>query len=490
VIRQLLTESVLLSLSGAALGLVVAGWSVRTLTALLSMRRENFTLRAGLNGPVLWATLGIAFAAGVVFGLAPAWQGTRIDVFPALREVRSSSGTPGRQWLPARLGPTLVVAQITLAFLLLVGAGLFVRTLSRLQSVQLGFNAENLLLLEVNTQQAGYEDAAAVAFHETLRERLAMVPGVRSATLATEGQLDGGTWGLDFTVPGSLSETKAQAALLPVGPDYLTTMQIPILLGRDITVDDEQRKPIAAVVSESFARKHFGSASPIGRRISMRFDGDQELEIVGVAQNARYGSLKEDPPAMLYVDYRHTKGFLTVVIRVVLRTAGEPSRMARAARDILRQVDPGIPMGIVATQKEEIDSTINQEIVFARLCTAFGGLALLIACVGLYGTAAYQVARRTNEIGIRMALGAQRDRVLAMVLRDVAVLALTGLAIGVPVALGASMLVASFLFQVQPNDPVTIGAAMAILLTAALAAAYAPAQRAARVDPMTVLRHD
>ena len=491
VIRQLLTESLLLSFAGGVGGLLVARWSVSVLTSLLSMGRENFTLRAGLNAPVLAATFAVAAAAGVAFGLAPAWQATKVDVFPALREVRSSAGPTQRRWLPASLGRALVVVQITLSFLLLVGAGLFLRTLVHLQSRQLGFNPKNLLLMEINTGQAGYKDAASLAFHEALRRRFGTIPGVRSATLAAEGQLDGGNWSLDFTVPGSRTEEKSESPLLPVGPDYLATMQIPILLGRDINVSDEFRKPVAAVISASFAKKHFGADNPLGRRISMRFDrSDQELEIVGVAGDARYGSLKDDPPAMLYVDYRHNNGFLVGVIRVVLRTAGEPTRIVSAAREMLHQADPGVPLGMVATQQAEIDSTINQEIVFARLCTGFAALALLIACVGLYGTAAYNVVRRTNEIGIRMALGAQRGTILAMVLRDIAKLGVAGLAIGVPAALGASKLLASFLFGVRPNDPETIGAAIAILLAAVLLAAYAPAQRASRVDPMTALRHE
>lgn len=278
--------------------------------------------------------------------------------------------------------------------------------------------------------------------------------------------------------------------MLPVGPGYLTTMQIPILAGRDIELTDRGRQPAAAVVSESFARKHFGSANPVGRRISMLYDGAHPLEIVGVARNARYGELKDNPPAMLYVDYRQAEGFSDETVRVVLRTSSDPILMARTARDLIRQSDPGVPVGMISSQSAEIDGTINQEIVFARLCSIFAGLALLIACVGLYGTTSYNVARRTSEIGIRMALGARRGSVLGMVLREVAVLGLVGLAIGVPVALMASRWVASFLFGLEPNDPVTFGTAFAILLTAAVIAGLVPAHRASMVDPMRALRHE
>ncbi len=490
VIRQLLTESLLLSVTGGGFGLAIAWWGIGMLTRLLSMGREDFTLRAGLKWPVLAAAFGLALLTGVVFGLAPAWQSTKVDVFPALREVRASVGAPTRAWLPVTLGQALMVAQITLSLLLLIGAGLFVRTLSKLRSVELGFNQDNLMLLEINTQQAGYQGPAALAFYELLRQRFRAIQGVRNATLAAEGQLDGGSWSLEFTVPGSLEQQKSGAPLLPVGPDYLTTMEIPILLGRDISVEDGHRKPIAAAVSESFARKHFGRDNPVGRRISMRFDGDHELEIVGVAKDARYASLKDNPPAMLYVDYRHTEGFWVQGIRVVLRTTGGTAEVANAAREILRQTDPGVPLGMVFTQTAEIESTINQEIIFARLCTTFAGLALAIAGVGLYGTTSYNVARRTSEIGIRMALGAQQGSILAMVLREVAALSLVGLAIGIPIALGASKVLAAFLFDLQPNDPSSIGAAIAILLAAALLAGYAPAQRACRIDPVTALRHE
>lgn len=491
VIRQLLTESVLLSMSGGVFGLLIAMWGIRALTALLAMGREDFTLRAGLNWPVLGATFAIAMATGVLFGLAPAWQATRVDVFPALRETRSSAGGPRRRWMPVSLSQVLVVAQITLSLLLLIGAGLFVRTLSKLQSLELGFNQENLLLLGINTQQAGYQQAAALRLHESLRQRFESIPGIRKVSLSADGQLSGGTWGLQFTVPDSKAETKASAPLLPVGPNYLTTMQIPIVLGRDISVEDGQRQLTATVISESFAKKHYGTDNPIGRHISMTFDATpEELEIVGVAKDARYGSLKGPPPAMLYVDYRHHPNFLADVINLVMRTTGTPAQMAPIARQILREADPGLPLGTVTTQTQQIESTISQQIIFARLCTIFAVLALVIACVGLYGTTGYSVARRTSEFGIRMALGARRACVLGMVLREIVVLALAGLVIGIPIALATSDLLKSFLFELQPNDPWAIGAAIAILMAAAIFAGLVPAQRAARIDPMTALRHE
>ncbi len=497
VIRQLLTESIVLSLIGALLGLLIAKWGVQTLTALLSMGRLNFTLRAELNWPVLAATALVSLISAVTFGLAPAWQSTKLDVFSSLRASQSSPGNPPSKkwtrWMPINLGQALIVAQIALSFLLLMGAGLFLRTLSKLQSIELGFNPDNLLVFEINTQQAGYQHAATIAFNEQLRQRFATIPGVTSVSLAGEGQLDGGSWRLGFNVPGSLSTEKDEGAtlMLPVGPDYLATMQIPLLEGRDITLGDQAHTATAAVVSESFARKHFGSAlAAIGRHASMNFDGDHDIEIVGVAKDARYPDLKTPMPAMLYVDYRRYPGFATVGTHLVLRTAGDLAQTTAAARQLLRQADPGVPMGMIYTQQTSIDSTIIQEILFARLCGAFAALALLIACVGLYGTTAYSVSRRTSEIGIRMALGAQRKTVLAMILREVAILGIIGLAIGIPIALAMSRLVETFLYGVQPRDPLTIAAAITTMLLGALLAAYIPAQRASRVDPMTALRHE
>jgi predicted permease len=491
VIRHLLTESLALSLMGALLGLLFAKWGVQTLTALLAMGRQDFTLRAELNWPVLAATALVSLISGAAFGLAPALRSTKLDVFDSLRASQASPGNPKRRWMPIHLGQALIVAQIALSFLLLMGAGLFVRTLSKLQSIELGFNPSHLLLFEVNTQQAGYQHAPAIAFHEQLRQKFARIPGVTNATLAEEGQLDGGNWMLQFTVPGSLSEEKKSTLMLPVGPGYLATLQIPLLAGRDIREDDQTRTWTAAVVSETFARKHFGSVSSApGHHVSMKFMDEEDIEIVGVAKDARYVNLKAPMAAMLYVDYRHDPGFSNGATRVVIRFAGEPAATTSAARQILREADPAVPMGMIYSQQDEIDSTLIQEILFARLCAAFAGLALIIACVGLYGTTAYNVSRRTSEIGVRMALGAQRKTVLAMVLREVAVLGIAGLAIGLPIALGMSRLVESFLYKVQPRDPVTIAIAIVVMLVGALLAAFVPAQRAARVDPMTALRHE
>jgi predicted permease len=283
--------------------------------------------------------------------------------------------------------------------------------------------------------------------------------------------------------------------MLYTGPRFFTTMQIPIVRGREITEDDRPGMPLVAVVSDLFARANFGDADPIGRHIEVGGSlkvGNAPLvmEIVGVAASTRYGGIKRESPPVVYVPYAQLPAPRLRDMTYALRTDADPLRQVAAVRRIVHEADARVPVTNVKTQAADIDQTINQEIVFARLCSAFAILALVIACVGLYATMAYAVARRTNEIGLRMALGAGRGVVIWMVLREVCVLAAVGLAIGVPAALGTSRLIESFLFAMKPNDPRALALAAVILLTAAFVAGYGPARRASRVDPMIALRHE
>jgi predicted permease len=267
-------------------------------------------------------------------------------------------------------------------------------------------------------------------------------------------------------------------------------MQIPVLHGRQFDERDQEGSPPVAVVSEIFAKAYFGTDNPVGRSITFGARDPRDLEIVGVVATARYGSLKGDIPPVVYLPFAQVTSPVLQQMIFALRTDGDPLRYASAVRETVRRADSRVPVTNIKTQVAEIDQTINQEIVFARLCTAFAMLALIIACVGIYGTMAYAVARRTSEIGIRMALGARRGAVTWMVLREVSVLATAGLAVSVPVALGTSRVVESFLFDVEPNDLSALALATGILLTAALLAGYGPAWRASRISPMTALRQD
>ena len=482
VVRQLLTESVMLASLGGALGVLFAIWGVRSLTLLLSNGQQNFTLHAELNWNVLGVTAALSVVCGLLFGLAPAIQSTRPDVMPALKSGRG--GGPRR-----RAQHVLVVAQIAISFFILVVTGLFVRTLDKLHSVQLGYARENILLFSLNARQAGHRDPEIATFYADLRKRFESIPGVSGATLSQSSIVNAGFTGPAIRGPMKIGAvTIEDARVLAAGPRFLTTMQIPILAGREIDDRDQPGSRPVAVIGERLARTYFGNENPVGRRITLP-DEKRDLEIVGVSANLRYGGLKNEEESRMTV-FVAVSQFSPDRITYALRTAGDPLRFVRSVREIVREADSRIPVTNVVTQAAEIDRTISREITFAKLCTGFAVLALLIACVGLYGTMSYNVARQIGEIGIRMALGAQRGAVIWMVLRRVLVLTAVGLAISVPAALSASRLVKSFLFETQPNDPGTLALAGVVLLSAAILAGLAPARRASRIDPLAALRHE
>jgi macrolide transport system ATP-binding/permease protein len=477
----LLTESVMLASLGGALGVLFAIWGVRTLTFLLSHGQENFTLHAELNWNVLGVTAALSVVCGLLFGVAPAIQSTRPDVMPALKNGRG--GGPRR-----RAQHVLVVAQIAISFLLLVAAGLFVRTLDKLHSVQLGYARENILLFSLNARQAGHRDPEIATFYTDLRNRFESIPGVRSATLSQSSIINAGHAGRTYRGTIKIGAVSIPGAgVLVVGPRFLTTMQIPILAGREIDDRDQAGSTPVAVISERLARTYFGNENPVGRRITF-VDENRDLEIVGVSANVRYGGLKEDEsPMTVFTAVSQTS---PDGMTYALRTVGDPLSYVKSVYEIVRKADSRIPVTNAVTQTAEIDRTIIHEVMFAKLCTGFAVLALLIACVGLYGTMSYSVARQVGEIGIRMALGAQRGAVVWMVLRRVLLLAAVGLAISVPAALSGTQFVKSFLFDTRPNDPGTLALAAVVLLSAAILAGYAPARRASRIDPMAALRQE
>jgi predicted permease len=490
VIRQLLTESVLLACLGGLLGVALAKWGIRALTLLIANGRDNFTLYATLNWHVLAVTLGLSILTGVLFGLAPALQSASLDLLTALKQTRAGERRfriRGR--VRVSLGQALAVGQIAISLILLVTAGLFVRTLTNLNSIAVGFNRENLLLVSLNARQAGYKDDALMRFYHDLQMRLAAVPGVRSASVSNYPMLAQSRNTTDFRIPG-LPDPNVGLTVLSVGPGYLGTMQIPVLLGRDLEERDFGRSGGAAVVNELVARKWFGQESPVGRHLLLGLKEAIDFEIVGVAKTTPFSSLKEDAPPVAYVIYSHNPRQVLSQMVFTLRTGSDPLALAAAVRRAVREADPKIPISSFNTQARQIDQTIGQERTFATLCACFALLAVAIAGVGLYGMMACSVARRTNEIGIRMALGARRNKLVWLVLREVFAMAVAGLAIGLAAALATTKFVQAFLFQLKPNDPMALVAAAAILLAAALAAGYAPARRASRIDPWTALRDE
>ena len=423
---------------------------------------------------------GSRLLTGLVFGLIPALQSTKMDLVTALKETQSSPPHAKPSGWRVSMSQVLVVGQIATTLLMLVAAGLFVRTLKNLQSVNLGFNRENVLLFSVDATKAGYKDPGISEFYGRVLDQLAALPGVRSAGIA-RGSLIGGEDSMPISTVGA--PPNRETRYLQVGPNFLTTMQIPILEGRDIDQRDRPQFPAGCGDQRRVRADQFPRAQPTGQHLMLWEDSEQkklhrDMEIVGVAKNARYGDLKRETLPVVYITYN--QGFPQPdEMMYALRTAGDPLGFVNSIRDVVHRADARLPVTNVKTQTGEIESAMHQEKLLAELCTALALLALTIACVGLYGTISYTVARRTGQIGIRMALGAQRGPIVWMVLRQVIVMAAVGLAISVPIALGTSKFVGSLLFGMKPNDPLALGLAVTVLLLAAILAGGVPARRAA-----------
>ena len=491
VIRQLLTESVLLASIGGALGVLFAIWGIRTLTVLLANSREDFTMSPTLNWTVLGATCTLSLLTGLLFGLAPAIASTRVDVGAALKETRGSQG--GRRSRRFNASQLLVAVQIAMSLVMLITAGLFVRTLSNLQSVEFGFNRESVLLFRVNARQAGHQSPEIFAFYAELVTRLRAIPGVTQATFTNHPMLGEGTWSSPALPVGTEPKPGVKPHVLLTGPDFFHALQIPVRLGRRFCDQDRAGSLPVAVVNETYAKSYFEGANPIGQRLTIRRRAplqNSEVEIVGVVGNARYGSLKGEHRNIVYLPVNQDSYYPVDAVTFALRTGDDPLRYVAAVRQIVRDADPRLPVTDIKTQAAQIDQIMNQEILFARLCSAFAVLALLIACVGLYATMAYSVERRAGEIGIRMALGAQRWNVIGMVLRHALGLGVAGLVLGLPMAYFSSRLVESFLFGVEPSDWTTVLIAVGTLLSAALLAGYVPARRASQIDPISAMRSE
>ncbi|HEY6291545.1 MAG TPA: ABC transporter permease [Terriglobia bacterium] len=491
IIRQLLTESVMLASLGGTLGLLLAYWATGVLIAFMSSGRNPIAISVSPNLRALALTALISIVTGILFGLAPAYRAARVDLTGALKDA---SSLLGRGRLRLGFGKALVVSQVAMSLLLLVGAGLFVRTLENLEEADLGFDRRNVLLFGVDATEGGYKDERLLSFYQELQQGLEGLAGVRSAASSGSTLIGGGVSIDGLSIEGRPAPRPDDASTAvyfnDVGPRFFETMGIPLILGRTIGPQDTSAAPKVAVINEMLAHKFFAGSSPVGHRFGM---GDSksssEIEIVGVVANAKYDDVRKEVPPTVYVPYAQHPGSLREM-HFEIRTAGDPSQMVPAVRRVLRDLDQNLPLSDVKTQVEQINQTIFQESLFAKLSSFFGLLALTLTSVGLYGILAYAVARRTNEIGIRMALGAERAAILWMVSRESMTLAGIGIIVGAPAALAASRLVASMLYGLKPTDPLTIASAAAVLAAVALLAGYLPARRASRLDPMVALRYE
>jgi predicted permease len=477
-IRQLLTESVLLSSMGAALGMVVLYWSIH----LLPGARESIPFDWRVIAFVLLVSVG----TGILFGIAPAFRGTGMNVNAALKE--SGRGVTVSRSL---LGKSLLVFQVAVSLMLLVGAGLFLQTLKNLRHVDVGFNPQNLLLFRVNPGLNRYDQARMATLYKDLLERIAAVPGVRGAGMSQPALLTGSVSSTRICIQGKTCDTSQQADndinWMVVSPDFFEVMGIPSVLGRGFTDHDDNAAPKVALINETAARKYFPGENPIGRHIGFSPETAGDNEIVGVVHDTKYNSVRDAVPPTEYVPYRQSR-MSSATFEV--RTAGAPSAAMAAVRETVRQIDPDLPLTDVSTQIEQVEQRFQQEKLFAQAYALFGGLALLLAAIGLFGLMSYNVSRRTNEIGVRMALGAQPGDVLRLVMRESMILVVLGVVLGVGAALGSSRLIATQLFGVPPTDLVALASATGILAVVSAFAGYLPARRAARVDPMVALHYE
>ncbi len=483
VIRQLLTESVLLSAAGAALGILVAFWGATGLAAFLSANSYHpMELDLRPDATVLLFTVGLTLLTGIGFGLAPALRGTRINVGPALKEnsggLSSATHAGGRRF---GLGSSLVVVQVTLSIVVLIGADLLLRTLEKLKSINPGFDTRNILLFSVDPTLAGYKQENIQNVYNELERRLAALPGVVSASYSSGALLDGGLWSSDVHLKGQAEKTRVDVQMLAVGPDFFETMRIPLLKGRTFRATDERSTQVVAVLNRALARKFTGSGDPFGLNLMWN---DHQLEIVGVVADTKYDRLQKEDEPTLYIPLKSGE------VTFALRTAPAPTTLIPAVRHIVNEVDENLPIFGVRTQSQTIDRLLFNERLVARLSSLFGFLALLLTCIGLYGLLSYEVARRTREIGIRAALGAQRRDVLSMVVGQGLSLVFFGVLVGTVIAFGATRYLQSLLFGIRPTDPITFVAVCVTLAVVTLVACYIPARRAMCVDPMVALRHE
>ena len=533
IIRQLLTESVMLSVAGGALGILLAVWGVHAITALVTAGSDTpFGFVVAPDWRVLGFTVGVTFITGILFGLAPALRGTRVDLTPALKESAGSltgGGTHTGRWF--RLGDALVVAQVALSILVLVGAGLLVRTLRNLHEVNPGFDTQNVLLFGVDPTQAGYKDEQSAQLFRDLQTQFAALPGVISASYSQDALLSNYLSSTSFHMDGTPRNQSVDADVMEVSPQFFSTMRIPMLAGRGFTSADfasaavtdaaeraaeeawekasvasannkaaaaanpaaglARLAPTPIIVNEAFARKFFPKEGPVGKHIGDYQGDDYPLGaqmpgsvIIGICGNTKYNDLRREIEPTMYQPFTRGQGHFE------LRTASNPTALISAVRSVVARANSNLPLFEVRTQTEQIEDILVQERMMARISTFFALLALALACIGLYGLLSYEVSRRTREIGIRMALGAQRGSVLGLVIRQGIGLAIVGAAVGIGVALGVTRYLKSMLYDVRTDDPATMIGVAVLLAIVAVVACYVPARRATRVDPMVALRYE
>ncbi len=500
IFRQLLVESLLLAAIGGTAGALLGYLGRAAAPALLQTSWDTTAVAVPFNWPVFAFTSGITLLTGILFGLAPAWQSTRTDVNTALKQEARSATRRRKAWT----GKGLVAFQVGMATLLVAGSALFLRTLMNVTAVRPGFEPNGLLLAEVQPPDKQYAGQKSIQLHQALLDRIAAVPGVDGVSIATVPLIANHTWNSGMRIEGEKENTSHDGEGGPVSnlnivsPEYFTVMQIPMVSGRGFNAADTQTSPRVAIVNQAFARKFLPGRSPLGIRISgdeEEIDGKKQpiwLTVVGICADTQYSDLRTEPGPIYFTDMFQSRDFTpnaqggTYIVRSRLPAV----ELVPSLRQAVVQIDPDLPLADIRTQVQQIRDITRQERMFATLTAGFGLLALALACVGIYGIMAYTVSQRTHEIGIRLALGAERSHVQGMVLREATWLAVLGVVSGLGVALALAKLVKTLLYHIEPRDPLSLALAATLLLAVSLSASWLPARRAASLQPVIALRQD
>jgi predicted permease len=499
IVRQLLVESLLLAGAGGILGIALATWTNRGVLAVLPPDSAFLQLSTAPDLRILLFTISVSCLTGLLFGLAPAWQSARPNLAPTLKDQAGAVlGGSGQ----VRLRKGLVTAQVTLSLLLLIGAGLFIRSLRNLHNLGPGFPQDHLIAFNIDPSLNGYTSERAKSFYRQLTDAVSAIPGVQATGLASMRILEGNEWDSTVTVEGFVPKPGdgPEPYMNSISPGYFNTLGVPFAAGRDFTIKDvdevqhgrdkDDFSPRVVIINQKFARQFFGTTNPLGRHVG--FGGDPgtktDMEIIGVVKDIKYTTLRDEIPVQMFVPYLASRyvGDMTVYVRTSL----DPAQAFATVRSQVRQLDANLPLYSMRTMDAQIENSLLIERLIAGLSTIFGGLATLLAMVGLYGVMAYTVERRTREIGIRMALGAIHGDVIWLVMREVVWLVAIGMVAGLAASFALTRYVQSQLFGVGQNDPATIVLAAVALAAVGCLAGYIPALRASRTDPMHALRYE